>query len=140
MAKVVHYGFDSCHRIPLLSSAGFEVAGCDSASGIRRLLMAAPYDAVLFAEFPSAPLLRITRSFSTAPLIWFPADPLAIADDRFDLVIPPLTPPREWIASIRKLLTETRRIHAESIRPDSVTARKETHLRIERLRDSRRTG
>lgn len=149
MASVVHYGLDSCHRIALLCSAGFDVAGCDSVPTFQRLLETASYDAILIADPPIEPLIRTARRLTAAPLIWFPTDPATVSDPRFDLVIPPLTNPREWIDDMRRLLATSRRIVArsallgaqsEALRAESAALRKVTRLRIEQIRDTRRRG
>jgi hypothetical protein len=145
MAIVIHYGLDHCHRIPLLSGAGFDVTDCASLPALQRLLEQSPIDAILVTEFPSDELIHAARRLSTAPLVWFPPDPSTISDDRFDLVIPPLTSPEEWIASVRALLAESRKFHAQSatFRADSglfraAAVRQEKQSWIRRLKDARR--
>jgi len=146
MASVVHYGIDSCHRIPLLSLAGFEVADCDSLAAFQHLLEVSAFDAILVTETPCDALLHTAHRLSDAPLVWFPSDPFPESDSRFDLVIEPLTPPREWIASMERLLIESGRIHAEaaalraaseSLRAASARVRAETRRRIQQLRANR---
>ncbi len=149
MASVIHYGFDSCHRIPLLSRAGFDVAGCDSLAGLRNLLEQSVFDAILLTESPAEPLIHTARRLSTAPLVWFPSDPSTERDERFDLIIPPLTRPEEWIASVQNLLTESRKIQAqsaalraesESLRAASAAVRQRKQSLFLRWKDTRRPG
>lgn len=145
MASMIHYGVDLCHRIPLLSRAGFEVLDCGSLPRFRQLL-ANPVDAILLAEEPSQRLIFTARNLSSAPLVYFAPDASATRDDRFDLVIEPLTPPELWIASVQGLLMNSRGIQAgsaslrdrsASLRAESAAVRQETKKLVLKARHGR---
>lgn len=148
MASVIHYGVDTCHRITLLRQVGVDVAACPSLPDLRHLLEKRAFDAILLTESPTDPLIHTARRLSNAPLIWFCEDPFSDRDPRFDLVIPPLTPPAEWLASMKRLLGETRRIRAQSIpiRTDSESLRaaaadrRPARPRLQRGKDTRHPG
>lgn len=143
--SLIHYGIDQNFRIPLLTRSGFDVTEGDSLPSFTQLLKLSAFDAILLAKAPTPTLIRTSRRLSCAPLIYFAADQSHPDDARFDLVIEPLTPPDEWIESVRGLLYESRRIVAKSaqlreetlrLRAESTAARAAAQVSVERAKET----
>lgn len=106
---LVHFGVDTCFRLPVLRRAGFEIAECDSLEMLSRALALHP-DAVVMEEDPAAiteRVIALTRSQSGVPLILFAAEP-RLTKAAVDLIIPAFTTPDLWLEEIRVLITRTR--------------------------------
>jgi hypothetical protein len=131
----IHFGEDICFRLPVLKSAGYSVAECHSFEVLSAALGQNP-EAVLLEEQPRAlteAAAILTRSRSAASLILFRSEVDGFTAGDFDLVIPSLTPPEEWLSEIAELLQRSRIIRAESqailkasssLREDSAAVRK----------------
>jgi hypothetical protein len=134
-ASVVHFGEDFCFRLSVLKSAGYVVAECDSIELFSTALTWNP-DAVVLEEGPRALIYEVvsfTRSRSTASLILFRKNIDSFIPDIFDLVIPSLTEPQQWLSDIAALIARRRNICAQSqtltrksaiLRQDSAAVRK----------------
>jgi hypothetical protein len=125
--SVVHCGEDICFRLPVLESAGYSVTECHSVELLAEALTQNP-EAVLLEEEPKVLVeaaVFLTRSRSTASLILFRSEVDGFETSDFDLVIPSLTPPEEWLNEIATLLQRSRAIRAESqvIREESLSLR-----------------
>jgi hypothetical protein len=133
--SVIHFGEDICFRLPVLESAGYSVAECHSIELLSAALRHNP-EAVLLEEEPQSLIEAaafLTRSRSAASLILFHSEVDSFTAGDFDLVIPSLTPPEEWLSEIADLLQQSRTIRAESqtllkasssLRQDSAAVRK----------------
>jgi hypothetical protein len=113
-ASVVHFGEDFCFRVSVLKSAGYVVAECDSVDGLSRALTWNP-DAVVLEEGPRALIyeaISLTRSRSTASLILFRKNIDRFIPDVFDLVIPSLTEPQQWLNDIAALIARTKHLRS----------------------------
>ncbi|MGB6686871.1 MAG: hypothetical protein WBE76_03420 [Terracidiphilus sp.] len=117
-ARIVHFGSDTCHRVPVLKSAGYSIDDCRSVAQLHSALqMSAEAAAVVMTEPDgTAPerAISITRSSSTAPLILFPSRGLEYKESDFDLVVPVLTPPEQWLNDIAALIQRSLAIRAQS--------------------------
>jgi uncharacterized membrane protein YccC len=134
-ASIVHFGEDFCFRRSVLRSAGYVVVECDFMEGLSSALTWNP-DAVVLEEEPRPLIyeaLSLTRSRSTASLILFRKDIDSVIPDQFDLVIPSLTEPQQWLSDIAALIARSRSIRAQlqtltqksaSLRQDSAAVRK----------------
>jgi hypothetical protein len=131
----IHIGEDLCFRLPVLESAGYSVAECHSIELLSAALGRNP-EAVLLEEEPKVlteAAAILTRSRSAASLILFRSEVDSFTAGDFDLIIPSLTSPEEWLSQIAGLLQRSRTIRAESqtllraswsLREDSAAVRK----------------
>jgi hypothetical protein len=134
-ASIVHFGKDFCFRLSVLKIAGYAVAKCDSMEGLSTALSRNP-DAVVLEEEPQTLIYKsisLIRSCSTASLILFRKDIDSFIPDQFDLIIPSLTEPQQWLSDIAALIERRRNICAQSqmipqksanLRQDSAAVRK----------------
>jgi hypothetical protein len=111
MPRIIHYGADTCMRISVLRSAGFEVIACDSVAGLVETLRGEPgMGAVLVGDTDEAAMecaVRAVRSGSRAALVLFQSR--LSSESTFDLVVAPQTPPQAWLSAIGELLGVERR-------------------------------
>jgi hypothetical protein len=133
--SVVHFGEDICFRLQVLESAGYSVAECHSIELLSSALRQNP-EAVLLEEEPQSLIEAaafLTRSCSAASLVLFRSEVDSFTAGDFDLVVPSLTPPEEWLSEIADLLQRSRAVRAESqtlhkaslfLRQDSAAVRK----------------
>ena len=105
---IIHYGADDCHRVPVLKFAGYAVADCRSIAQLHAALQAiAEAGAVVMTGIGDlAPhrAVSIARCASTAPLVLFPEGASSLVEPEFDLVIPALTPPEQWLSDLAELI------------------------------------
>lgn len=122
-ARILHYGPDSCHRLFVFRSAGYDVGQCGSVIQLRTALLSGEQtDAVVMANGPFDPshdAVRVTRAHSSARLILFRDTNADIKEEDFDLVIPALTPPARWLSDIALLIERSRAIGARLCRPSA---------------------
>lgn len=134
MARVIHVGTDTCHRLPVLQSAGYRVDTCISLPELRDALTAhKQLHAVLIREgtegaHPDA--VQLTRLYSSAPIVLFRETQLDFAESCFDLVVPILVPPQTWLADIAALIArcQSLRATARALCNQSTALRSESEL------------
>lgn len=129
-ARIVHFGADECARLTVLANAGYLVDACGtSIARLQEKLRTSAADAVLVTESPAveiAEALTVSRANTSSPLVLF-EDALrrheALA---FDVIIPPLTPPADWLREIHRVIEQSRMIQNESqqLRASSAMLRK----------------
>lgn len=133
-ARIIHFGADSCSRLLVLEHAGYDVDDCPSVIKLGSALSAGRNaDAVLMTEDPRASrheAISLVRSHSSAPLVLFQTAGPTFDEPEFDLVIPVLTPPREWLEKIAATIERSRALVAESrfAREQSVVLRQESSI------------
>lgn len=114
-ARVVYFGCDECRRVPVLHMAGYAVDDCPSILKLRSVLQEpGQTSAFLFTgrnEKECKEAVVLARTQSSAPLILFDGPNHAGDESDFDLVIPPLTPPQEWLAKIAATIQQRRSMH-----------------------------
>ena len=121
-AKVLHFGPDVCHRLPVLSRVGYDVEICPSLVEFPPLLQRAYPDAVLVTDRPNSEhrhserhqVIAFTREHSQARLILFDSSYSVSDEEDFDLVIPPLIHPEEWLRQIAAVIERSRALNAAS--------------------------
>jgi len=116
-AKVLHFGRDDCNRLLVLRSVGYSVDVCASVTEFRPLLQKVDTDAVVVTGGPSRErhqIVTLTREHSSARLILFDRSYSAVDEGEFDLVIPPLMDPDEWLLKIADLIERSRSLKATS--------------------------
>jgi hypothetical protein len=116
-ANIVYFGVDTCHRLPVLQRAGYSIENCSSVLQLDAVLDAGhPAEAVLMTDHDGnlpQDAITLTRSRSVAPLVLFRDSDCSYAESAFDLVIPSLTPPEQWLEQIASLLEESRALREE---------------------------
>ena len=107
--SLVHFGVDTCFRLPVLRSAGFRIAECESMEELSQALRSHP-DAVVLEEDPDKGALQVIAlawSQSDAPVVLFASEP-CLETYRVDLIIPAFTTPERWLEEIKALVERTR--------------------------------
>jgi hypothetical protein len=110
---IIHFGVDLSTRVPVLESAGFQVDICSSIDSLIDILGREQVDAVVVPQDPESNLYSvasITQSRPNTPVIVFAEAPSQLCGANFDLVIPVLTPPREWLAHIASLIAQSKNL------------------------------
>jgi hypothetical protein len=110
-ARIIYFGPDTCHRLPILSNAGYTIENCTSIEQLRAALKAIDQaDAVLLTDsgngVPEA--IDFLGSHSAVPLILFCDSQSNSPGSGVDLIVPILTPPSLWLAEIETLLDQSR--------------------------------
>jgi hypothetical protein len=106
--KLLTFGYDACHRWAVLRVAGFTVHACQSIGELReRLMTSRDVDAVVMVEdivsIPQEAILA-AKSYFDGPLVLFEARLQKEFRDCFDLCVPILTGPSEWLPQIEALI------------------------------------
>ncbi len=119
-AKIVHFGSDECSRVLVLQGAGYAVSVCGTSIGaLKGALLQGATDAVIVSEIGTECIqeaVSVSRLLSSAPLVLF-EDVIGTEDTSiFDLTIPPLSSPSEWLREIAQLIANS------SIRAKEVAA------------------
>jgi hypothetical protein len=119
-ARILQFGEDNCHRSTVLEGAGYSVEKCHSITEFGRQLRSLPsLDAVVITEQGEGATLEaieVAKSGSSLPVILFANADDAYADSKFDLVIPVLTSPTNWLAKIAETIERSRVLRDESQR------------------------
>ena len=132
-AKVLHFGTDDCNRLLVLRSVGYDVEFCPSLVEFPPLLQRSDPDAVLVTGRPNrerGQVVTLTRELSHARLILFGSSHSVAGDGEFDLVIPPLMHPEEWLQQVSSVIERSRTLTATAtvIREQSVLLRKDSEI------------
>jgi hypothetical protein len=110
--KLLTFGYDACHRWAVLRVAGFTLHACQSISELReRLMVARDVDAVVMVEdIVSVPpeALLYAKAYFDGPLVLFEARFQSNYRDSFDLCVPILTGPSEWLPQIEAVIEKDR--------------------------------
>lgn len=128
---IVHFGMDDCNRLMVLQNAGYAVDSCSSLEHLRFIFNRTPLPAaIVMAEHRADAhhdAIAFVRSHPPVPLVLFQSAIWSDDESQFDLVIPPLTPPDEWLEKIAALIKRTQAMLATSqqVREQSAVIRKE---------------
>lgn len=111
MPRLVHLGEDICHRVAVLRRAGYEVDVCISTVRLRDCLLRSSETAAILitdqsGEIPDE-VLRLIHDCSSSPVVLFRSSNNDYSNAWFDLVIPVLSRPDEWLHDIARI-TECR--------------------------------
>lgn len=154
-ARIAHFGTDDLHRTLILKNAGYAVDICPTVTTLRSSLQnedaSAPLvAAVVFSDGhngTSTDAIAVVRSHVYTPtLILFSGMNESVHESEFDLVIPPFTPPYEWIEQVQALITRSlaliagsKSIHdrAELLRRESTALRQASALGRKRFAQQR---
>jgi hypothetical protein len=109
-ARIVHFGFDDCHRIAVLKSAGYSVEECKSIAQLHAALVGVrEVEAVVITETDEIEpdeAISVTRATSMAPLILFQSLKPHYDVSEFDLVVPCPTDPYKRLGDIRAVIDQ----------------------------------
>lgn len=126
-ATIVHFGEDQFVRLPVLRKAGYLVHKCLSVPELAEFLTINPNPAaIVVAEANASSIekaISLARSRTSAPLILFPGTRRTYVESRFDLIIPALTPPGEWLVDLNNLVAWTVALRSEPTITDEQAAR-----------------
>ena len=118
-ARVIHVGQDYWHRLQVLRTAGLSVDECRSVEELAATLRTGtdPHAVLLAASpfFDPAPATAVVRSATKCPVILFSEAKIETEPDRYDLVIPPLADPKEWLDDIWTIIRRSERLRADSL-------------------------
>lgn len=108
MARIIHFGEDGCHRLMVLESAGYTVVRCETIQDIEFYLRSPDrLDAIVISGEPSRSSrvanFLVNGEFSL-PVILFAGTGDPHAESNFDLVIPALTSPSDWLTRIEETI------------------------------------
>jgi hypothetical protein len=105
---IIHFGLDDCHRILVLTNAGYTVHSCTSLSQLRAALLGlAEVDAVVLTEsdeFIFDEASSLIESNCGAPVVLFEAQPEHSGGSDVDLSVSGLISPEIWLEQIRELI------------------------------------
>jgi hypothetical protein len=135
--RIIQFGADSCHRSKVLKEAGYSVEGCRSISELRAALLSqdAPDAVVITDEGGAVPAEAISvAKDARGPVILFANADEEYPESSFDLVIPILTHPANWLARIHETIEQSRLLQVESRRLCGESAALSERSRSERAR------
>lgn len=125
-AKLVYFGVDTCHRLPVLRRAGYLVENCRSAEHLGALLGSGEIDAVLTTDrdgdVPDQ-MVELIRAQWTVPVILFRDSNRNCNERRFDLVIAALTSPPRWLGELGALINRAPAFGGQGLGPHSQALR-----------------
>ena len=109
---LLHIGEDFFHRTQVLRSAGYKVEEYRSDIAMVTWFQAGQrVDAVCITEGPVLPAeapLAIAKRFSPVPIVLFRTANHDYLQKGWDLEVPALAPPEEWLVGIGELLAQAR--------------------------------
>lgn len=117
-AYALHLGQDYCHRVPILETAGYKVEECASLDQLQaKLEQLSDIEAIFVTELEDPvpeDAVIVARAYSGAPVILFRSSMRALDESRFDLVIPTLSRPSDWLMDVNAVLAKKRRFRVHS--------------------------
>ena len=108
MARIIHFGEDSCHRLMVLEGVGYVVQRCESIQDIEFYLRSPhlPDAIIISGELQRTP--RVATFLSNAdlplPVILFAGPDESYIETEYDLIIPALTSPLDWLSNIEETI------------------------------------
>lgn len=120
-ARLIHFGWDQCHRVAVLRSAGFEVKESHSLSTLwLDLKRDEQIDAVIVSEDDrqnaeeAADLVH--QHHRLAPVIVFRGKVHSLDESKFDRVYTSVVSPEIWLAETDMLIQKSQIIRQESLK------------------------
>lgn len=117
-ASVLYFGPDEWNRVQVLESAGYAVHQCLKISELESALKEPPSVVLINSfghHFSFAPAVDLVHTQATlTPVIVFPSPGESRFEKSVDLVVPPLTPPEEWLRDMAALLERSRVVQKAS--------------------------
>jgi hypothetical protein len=110
--RVIYFGWNDCHRVQVLRSAGYEVEELASLGELGLYLEKnVPVDVVVVSESDqrsAEQAAELVRRHSKAPLILFRRDQNALDEGKFDQVFSSLVEPQVWLKETAALIEHGR--------------------------------
>lgn len=120
-AKILHFGWDDCHRVQLLRVAGFAVMESETLEELcDHLQRGKPVDAVILSEAAPRTIQQaaaIVRTHCAAPMILFRRTLRQLDESSFDQVFAWFIPPPEWLEKTAELIAQSRPCKNASLLP-----------------------
>jgi hypothetical protein len=108
VVRILYFGRDTCHRLPVLASAGYYVENCDSVEELGVALEDREEAAALLLsdreDDVGGRAIAFMRSHSDVPVVIFRDANGDRNEAAVDLDVPTLTPPSEWLQEISALI------------------------------------
>lgn len=105
-------GPDLCSREPVLTAFGYQLLHCDcDPLAVFDVLTQSTVDAILFTCDPKPPaalILSAARAASDAPAILFAHNTADYNAEHYDLVLPSLCSPHDWLPALADLIASNR--------------------------------
>lgn len=143
-ARVIHFGWDDCYRVPVLRAAGFEVKETGSLNELRASLQSdEPVDAVIVSEETEPTAERaaeLVHHEGPAPVILFRRSQHSIDEKMFDKIYTCTTPPEVWVSETVALIGTGYRLQGESARLQVEAAAAQAEFQRQRIRAQRLRG
>ncbi|HUB28717.1 MAG TPA: hypothetical protein VL967_03430 [Terracidiphilus sp.] len=114
VARILYFGRDTCHRLPVLASAGYSIESCDSVEELAAALRSRDAASALLVSDKEVDVagraIALTRSHSSVPVVVFRDSNGDPAVTCVDLDVPILTPPSQWLPEISALIAQHRKL------------------------------
>ena len=137
-ARVIHFGWDDCYRVPVLRAAGFEVEEAKSLGELGvDLQRKQAVDAVIVSEElePTAELVaERVRKAVPVPVILFRRSQREIDERKFEKVYTCTTPPDVWLSEMAALIAKGYKLQAEAAHLREEAAEVQAETRRQRMR------
>lgn len=119
-ASVLYFGPDEWNRAQVLESAGYAVHQCLKISDLESQLRKSPHPAAVVVNSSAHVSLKLAVELvhaqaASARIIAFPGPGESGFEESVDLVVPPLTPPEEWLKEMADLLSKIRAVPEQAI-------------------------
>lgn len=118
-ARVLCFGTHDCNRSLVLRQVGYEVDRARSLLEFRALIRErADTDAVLVTERRGnvrREVVTLTREHSRARLILFDCSYDHVDAGQFDLIVPPLSAPAEWLRQVADTIEQSHSLNAKQL-------------------------
>lgn len=116
-ASVLYFGPDEYNRVQVLESAGYSVRACNKVEDLKLALKIPPLPSAVLMKCAGycKPAIEIVHSAALAPVIVFPNPDKFELEESVDLVVPPLTPPAEWLRELAEIIERSRALKEDAI-------------------------
>jgi hypothetical protein len=119
-ARVIHFGWDDCYRVPVFRTIGLEVWEVESLDDLSfDLQHGERVDAIVVSEDDRETTrlaAAVVRRYSTAPLILFRRFHDGLDESGYDRVFAPMVPPEQWLLQAAEVIAASHAIQEESAR------------------------
>lgn len=153
--SIIHFGSDTCNRVLLLENVGYTVYLCGSILELQAKLKVPPEPAAILInglDRAAVPALTVIRAVSIPPPLVFFEELTSLNSEysNVDLIIPPLTPPKDWLKQVAALIERNRatqqssvalreqsarlRMESTAVRANAATIREQTNQALEAFR------
>lgn len=147
-SSVLYFGPDEWNRVQVLESAGYAVHQCLKISDLESELGKSPQPAVVvmnsFGHASFVPAVELVHlQAASARIIAFPSAGESGFEKTVDLVVPPLTPPEEWLKDMAALLERSRAVQkaSQAVHQQSAQLRDEAAaVRAKSVRERQRSA